>query len=87
MKIIYKRATKRIKRLKFKCLRCGCKFLANLNPDCSYDYAEYIERNSPDSQPVFIQGFVNIKSTCPECKKVIEYDQKIDLFRDDRRVK
>ena len=87
MKIIYKRGAKKMRRLIFKCKRCGCKFITRLYPNCTFEYSEYLESAHDGAQPVFVKGFVNIRTTCPDCGKVLEYGKKIDLYRNDQKVK
>ena len=86
MKFVYKRVTRKLKRLKFTCKRCGCKFITNLHPDCTIEYSEF-NRPGPNQQPVFVRGFVFIRTTCPDCGKIVEYDKSIDLFRNEKRIK
>ena len=77
MKFVYKRRTKKLKRLKFCCTRCGCKFIADLIPDCDYQYSEYLSQNEKD----FIQGYVRIRTICPDCGNVVLYGKHIDLYK------
>ena len=83
MKFVYKRATRKLKNIKFYCKRCGCKFMANLYPDCTAEYDEFTKREG--ERTTFIQGFTNIRCVCPDCGEIAEYDKIIPLIKDDIR--
>ena len=76
MKRVTKRATKRLKKLKFKCPRCKIEFTADLVPDCTFEYDNVLVSPAKD----LVTSFVKIQTLCPDCSKIINYDKRIDLY-------
>ena len=85
MRLAYKR-NRKFRRLKFKCQRCGCKFITHLYPDCTFEYQEIMDGAHDDLPNRFIKCFVKIRTKCPDCGDIVEYPKRIDLEIDDKKV-
>ena len=76
MKIVIRRKTKKLRKLKFYCPRCQATFLADLYPDCTFEYNDVLISPTKD----LVTSFVKIQTTCPDCCKIINYGKRIDLY-------
>ena len=72
---VYKRKTRKLRWLKFKCPRCGAKFITHLS-NCQFDYGNDIYDHVTKN---IVCGFTRIRTSCPDCKETVQYGYRIDI--------
>ena len=78
MKLVLWRKNRKLRKLKFKCTRCGAVFIADLYPDCQFKFDSFLRGMTQDrKQQRFTDAFHSISSICPDCGEMVFYKKSI----------